>query len=185
MIRLTLPLILLAGPAFAAAGKPFFSLKNTDFVVSIGFLVFLGILVYFKVPQMLAGMLDKRADGIRRDLDEARAVREEAQTLLADYERRTRDARAQADDIVENARREARAAAEQARAKLDAQVSRRIAGAEDQIASAEAAAVKAVRDRAVQVATAAAAEVAAARIDAARADALIDRSIDTVREKLH
>jgi len=54
---------LLASPALAASG-PFFSLRNTDFVVLLGFLLFLGVLVYFKVPQMLTGQLDKRAAGI-------------------------------------------------------------------------------------------------------------------------
>lgn len=185
MSRLVLPAALLAAAPAWAADKPFFSLRNTDTVVLIGFLVFLGILLYFRVPQRLAAMLDDRAKGIRSDLDEARQLREEAQTLLASYERKTREARAQADDIVASARADAEAAAEQARADLDRQVERRLQGAEEQIASAEAAAVRAVRDHAVQVATAAAAEVMARNMDAARADALIDRSIETVRDKLH
>ena len=66
---------LLASPAFAASG-PFFSLKNTDFVVTIGFIVFIGVLLYFKVPTLLMGMLDKRAEGIKSELDEAKALRE-------------------------------------------------------------------------------------------------------------
>ena len=46
-----------AGPALAAGDKPFFSLKKTDFVVSIAFLIFIGILLYFKVPSLVGGML--------------------------------------------------------------------------------------------------------------------------------
>ena len=71
MKKLSILLALMASPAMAASG-PFFSLGNTDFVVLIAFIVFIGVLVYFKVPGMLGGMLDKRADGIRRDLDELR-----------------------------------------------------------------------------------------------------------------
>ena len=78
---------LFATPALAAKG-PFFSLKNTDFVVLLGLLVFIGILVYFKVPSLIMGMLDKRADDIKSELDEARKLREDAQTLLASYERK-------------------------------------------------------------------------------------------------
>jgi F-type H+-transporting ATPase subunit b len=176
---------LVATPALAATGKPFFSLANTDFVVLIGFVIFLGVLFYFKVPGALMGMLDKRADGIRSDLEEARALREEAQTVLASYERKTREAREQADDIVAQAKREAEAAAEQARIDLDASVKRRLATADDQIASATEAAIREVRDRAIAVATAAAAEVAAKQITAQQADAMIDTSIDTVAAKLH
>jgi len=179
-----LPLALLATPAAAASG-PFFSLGNTDFVVLLGFLVFIGIVLYFKVPQRLSGMLDDRAHGIRRDLDEARAIREEAATLLASYERKTREARDQADDIVANAKTEAQGAADQARADLDANVKRRLATADEQIGSARDAAIREVRDRAIAVATDVAAEVVAAQLSAQQRDALIDRSIETVQAKLH
>ncbi len=183
-MRYTFPLLFVASPALAASG-PFFSLSNTDFVVWIGFLVFIGVIVYFKVPGRLMGLLDDRAAGIRSDLDEARALREEAQTLLASYERKTRDAHARADDIVANARAEAESAADQARADLDVSVARRLAAAEDQIDSARNAAVREVRDRAIAVATAVAGEVVARQMSESEADALIDRSIETVQAKLH
>ncbi|MBM2575082.1 ATP F0F1 synthase subunit B [Jannaschia sp. Os4] len=184
MIRLALPLLLLATPALAASG-PFFSLKNTDFVVTIGFLLFVGIIFYLKVPPKLSAMLDDRAAGIRRDLDEARTIREDAQKVLADYERKTRAAQDQADEIVANARREAEAASQQARADLDRQVERRLSAAEDQIGSAQDAAVREVRDRAIQVATSVAAQVVAAQMGAQQANKLIDDSIEVVRQKMH
>jgi F-type H+-transporting ATPase subunit b len=185
MIRLAAVLTLVAGPALAATDKPFFSLANSDFVVLIGFLIFVGILVYFKVPRKIMGLLDDRAEGIQKDLDEARALREEAQTLLASYERKTREAKGQADAIVATARREAEAAADQAKIDLQASVERRLAAADDQIESAKAAAIREVRDRAVQVAIAAAAQVVAARTSDADADRLIEQSIETVGAKLH
>lgn len=184
MIRYVLPLTLLAGPALAADG-PFFSLYNTDFVVLIGFIVFLGVLVYFKVPSLLTGQLDKRADNIRAELDEARALREEAQTLLASYERKQAEVKEQADRIVAQAKRDAEAAAEEAKAELSASIARRIAAAEDQIGQAEASAVRSIRDRAVAVAVSAAGDLVAANMTAGSADALIDQSIDTVAAKLH
>ena len=101
-MRLTLSTLLagmVASPAFAATG-PFFSLRNTDFIVLLAFLLFSGILIYFKVPTLLIGMLDKRADGIKTELEEARALREEAQTLLASYERKQKEVQDQADRIV-------------------------------------------------------------------------------------
>ena len=76
----TLALFALAATPAAAASGPFFSLGNTDFVVLLSFILFALILVYFKVPGMIAGMLDKRAEGIQSDLNEARALREDAQT---------------------------------------------------------------------------------------------------------
>lgn len=186
-MRLTLTAIavaLAAAPAHAASG-PFFSLANTDFVVWIGFLVFIGVLFYFKVPGMLGGMLDKRAEGIQSELDEARALREEAQTLLASYERKQAEVQEQADRIVAQAKEEAELAAEQAREDLAKSITRRLAAAEDQIGSAQASAVKDVSDRAAVVAISAARSVIAGQMSAADASKLIDASITEVGAKLH
>ncbi|WP_239520601.1 F0F1 ATP synthase subunit B [Pseudooceanicola aestuarii] len=180
----TLGLTLSALPAQAATG-PFISLGNTDFVVLIAFIVFIAALLYFKVPSMLGGMLDKRADGIRAELDEARALREDAQSLLASYERKQKEVQEQADRIVRTAKSEASAAAEQAKADLESSITRRIAAAEEQIASAEATAVRAVRDRAATVAVAAAREVIAQQMNANEGNKLIDDAIGQVQAKLH
>lgn len=181
---LTAAALLAATPALAA-GEVFFSLANTDFVVLVAFLVFLGVLAYFNVPQMLLGMLDKRATDIQSDLNRARELREEAQTLLASYERKHAEVQEQADRIVAQAKRDAQAAADQAKEDLKASIARRVQAAEEQIGQAEASAVRAIRDRAVQVAVAAAAEVITKKMTAERADALIDESIRTVGAKLH
>ncbi|MEM6308156.1 MAG: ATP F0F1 synthase subunit B, partial [Pseudomonadota bacterium] len=87
MKKLSIFFTLMASPAFAAGG-PFFSLANTDFVVTLGFLAFIGILVYFKVPGMITKMLDDRAEGIKSELEEAKSLREEAQALLTSYEKK-------------------------------------------------------------------------------------------------
>jgi F-type H+-transporting ATPase subunit b len=174
----------LAAPA-QAADKPFFSLENTDFVVLLGFIVFIGILVYFRVFRTVGDMLDRRAEGIRSELDEARALREEAQSLLASYERKTRDAKEQAERIVAHAREEAELSAEQSKADLEQSISRRMKAAEDRIAQAEAAAVREVRERAAEVAVAAARDVIAQHMTAQRNDALVDDAIAQVERHLH
>jgi F-type H+-transporting ATPase subunit b len=173
-----------ASPALAASG-PFISLRNTDFVVLLGFLLFIGILFYFKVPSMIAGLLDKRAEGIRADLAEARALREAAQDLLATYERRKREVQEQADRIVTEARAEATKAADKAKADLKLSIARRLAAAEEKIASAEAAAIRDVRHAAIGVATAAARDLLAKGMTAQNGAAMIDASITEVGAKLH
>lgn len=184
MKKLSLIPVLLAQPAFAASG-PFLSLRNTDFVVMISFLIFVGVLLYFGVPKLLAGLLDQRAAGIKADLDAARALHDEAKALLASYEKKKAEVQAQSRDIVAGARREAEVAAEQAKADLKASIARRLLAAEDQIASAEAAAVKEVRDRAVQIAVGAAGDLIAQNMTAAQKAGLVDAAIGEVEAKLH
>lgn len=183
-LMITSLLALSATPASAAKG-PFFSLGNTDFVVWIAFLIFVGILVYYKVPGLVGSMLDKRADSIRTELNEAKALREEAQSLLASYERKQKEVQEQADRIVAAAKEEATNAAAAAKDDIAKSITRRLAAAEEQIASAQASAIKDVRDQAIVVAVGAAKDVVAKQMDAKSAAALIDDAIATVAEKLH
>ena len=184
MKKLTLLFSLTATPALAASG-PFVSLFNTNFVVLLAFLLFVGIIIYLKVPGKIAGILDARADGIRSDLDEAKALREEAQTILASYERKQREVQEQADRIIETAKSEAAEAAEKAKSDLKASISRRLAAAEEQIQSAQASAVKEVRDTAVTVAVSAARELIAANMTDASRNALVADAISDVKAKMH
>lgn len=185
MKRIASLTLLLAGtPALAASG-PFFSLRNTDFVVLIAFLVFIGVLVYFKVPAMVTGLLDKRAVQIKAELDEARALREEAKALLASYERKQKEVKEQAEQIVAAAKLEAEAAAAQAQADLKASIARRLAAAEDQILAAETGALREVRERAIAVAVAAAGEVLSKQMTAEAITGSIDEAIKQVEARLH
>jgi F-type H+-transporting ATPase subunit b len=169
----------------ATVHGPFFTLRNTEFVVFLAFVLFAAVLLYFGVPRRIAGLLDQRAETIRNELAEARALREEAQALLNSFEQKRREMAAQADRIVADARSESERAAAQAREDAARAVQRRIALAEEQIAAAEAKAIREVKDRAVAVAISAAQEVLATQMTPAQASRLVDESIVTVGAKLH
>ncbi|WP_445942027.1 F0F1 ATP synthase subunit B [Pseudotabrizicola sp. L79] len=185
MIRYASVLLALTATPALAAGGPFFSLRNTDFVVLIAFLLFLGILVYFKVPGMIIGLLDKRATQIKAELEEARSLREEAKALLASFERKQKEVKELADQIVTSAKAEAEAAGVQAQADLKVSIARRLAAAEEQIAAAENGAVREVREKAISIAVAAAGEILAKQMTAENAAASIDAAITQVEAKLH
>ncbi len=184
MMRFAVLFAVLSGPAMAATG-PFVSLSNTNFVVLVAFLIFVGILLYAGVPGKLGGMLDARAVQIKADLDEARALRDEAKELLASYERKSREVAEQSARIVANAKEEAQIAATQAKADLQVAIARRLSAATDRIASAEAAAVREVREAAVNVAVAVAGDLLAKQMSDADASAAVDDAIRQVGAKLH
>jgi F-type H+-transporting ATPase subunit b len=153
--------------------------------VLLGLLVFIGILVYMKVPGMLVAALDRRADKIRSELEEARKLREEAEALLAEYRRKTGNADAEAEAIVTQARREAEALSEEAKTRIEDYVARRTRAVEQRIAQAETQAVSEVRSRAIDVAAAAASRILAERAKGKAGDELVERSIDAVRKNLN
>jgi F-type H+-transporting ATPase subunit b len=166
-------------------GAGMFSLYNTNFVVLISFLIFMALLMYLGVPDKLAGLLDDRAARIKSELEEAKALREEAKALLASYEAKQKEVQAQSARIVAQAKEEAQAAATQAKADLAQSIARRLAAAEDQIASAEAGALRQVRESAISVAIAAAGEVLAKQATAETAAASIDSAIVVVDARFH
>lgn len=155
------------------------------FWVLVAFLAFAGLVVYYRVPTLVGKALDDRADAIRRELDEARKLREDAQTLLADYQRKAREAESEAQTIIEQAKREAETLAADARKSLAESLSRRSKVAEEKIARAEAQALSEVRAAAVETALAATQEILKTRAGGATGDALISESINQLRGKLN
>src|SRR5262249_12793617 len=141
--------------------------------------------IWKKVPGLVAGMLDARAAAIRTELDEARRLREEAQQLLSDYQRKAREAEEEAKGIIEQAQREAEALAAETRKSLTEQVERRTKSADAQIARAEAQAVSEVRAPAVDLAVKASEKLLKDRVQGASADALTQASIRDLGSKLH
>jgi len=158
---------------------------DATFWVGAAFVLFVGILVYLKVPGMLTGALDERAKKISNDLDQARELREEAQVLLATYQRKQRDALKEAEEIIAHAKEEAMREAEQAEKKLEEAVARRQQAALNKIALAEAQAENEVRDTAIEIAIAAATAVVAQQVRGDRADALVDTAIQDLRRHLN
>lgn len=160
-------------------------LYSAEFWVGVSFLIFLGILVYAKVPGMLAKTLDDRAEAIRKELDGARRLREEAQDLLADYQRKQREAESEAQQIIEGARREAAALKAEGERSMQEALARRTRLAEEKIARAEAQALSEVRAAAVEAATAAAERIVQGKVAGGLGASLVDQSIRDLKGKLN
>ena len=158
---------------------------NSNFTVGVAFVLFVALLWYLGVHRLIGRSLDDRAARIRTELDEARRLREEAQELFAEFERKQKQVAGQADEIVAHARAEAENAAERAKADLEVSIERRLKAADEQIALAEANAIRQVKDRAVAVAIAAAADVLRARLGDDRKQQLVDEAIEDVGQRLH
>jgi F-type H+-transporting ATPase subunit b len=153
--------------------------------VAIASVLFVALIIYLKVPGMITGALDKRAIEIADELDGARKLRDEAQSLLASYQRRTAHAEREVEEIVELARSEAVQMSKEMQASLKAQAERRSKLAEEKIAHAEAQAIQEVRAAAVDAAVGAARTLIANRLSAEKARELVNQSIGELRGKLH
>lgn len=152
---------------------------------TVALVIFLGIAIYIKVPGMIAKALDARADKISSELEEARRLREEAQQLLGQYQRKRKEAEQEAAAIVAAAKREADMLAAEAHKKTEDYVARRTALAEQKIGQAEREAIREVRASAVDIAVEAARALLAGKIDAKAGADLFNASLQDLKSKLN
>ena len=151
----------------------------------VALVLFLALVVYLGAPKMIGKSLDDRAAKIKAELDAAKTLREEAQSLLAEYQQKRKDAELEAAEILAAAQREASALAADAKTKTEDYVARRTALSEQKIKAAESEAVNAVRAAAVDLAVAAAEKLIASKVDVGADAALFKNSVNEVKTRLN
>ena len=160
-------------------------LRTPEFWVAVSFVVFMLIVWKAGAFSAMGKGLDDRAGRIRAELDEAKALREEAERVLADYTRRRNEAEKEAAEIVQAAKAEAERLSGEAAAKLDDFVKRRTAMAEQRIAQAEAQAAADVRAAAADAAVRASEVILREAVSGKQGGALLENSLAEVKAKLN
>ena len=150
-----------------------------------GLVIFLGIVIYMKVPGTIGKSLDKRASDITGELEQAKKLREEAQQLLAEYQRKRNEAEEEAASIISSAEKEATQLREEAKVKTKEYIARRTALAEQKIGQAETEAINEVRASAVNLAVAAAEKLMADKVDAKAAGDIFRSSLGELKSQLN
>ena len=145
--------------------------------IALAMTVVILLLIWKRVPALIAAALDKKIAGIREQLDEAAQLRSEAEALKAEYEAKSAAAGREAETMIERARAEADGIVAKAEADAAALVERRTRMAEDKIAAAERGALEEVRAKAASAATAAAEMLIRDKLDAGADKAMVDATI--------
>ena len=156
---------------------------DPEFWVLVAAVIFIAV-VWKPARKALIGGLDERAARIRAELDEARKLRDEAEQLLAEYQKKERAAAAEAAAIIAHAQEETERIAAQSARDLEEALARRQRLAEERIAQAEMKALDEIRAVAVDVAIGAAREVIVSQIDDERGGALLDAAIAALPQRL-
>lgn len=158
---------------------------DATFFAFVGLVLFLAGMVYLKVPGMMTKALDDRAGKISDELSEARRLREDAQRLLAEYQRKRKEAEKEAESIIASATHEAKALEVEAQKKTEEYVIRRTALAEQKIAQAEVQAIQEVKSSAVDLAIAATENILAAKLTGKTSDDYFAKSLAEVKSRLN
>ena len=157
-------------------------MAETENWVALGFFCFLALLVYLGVHRKVFDSLDARRTRIKSELDDARRLREEAQALLADFERKGREAEKEAEAIIASAKMEAERLATEAKARIEDFVARRTKMAEQKIVQAEAQALADVKSAAADAAVAAAERILSVSAKGKVAEDLLTRGIEDIKK---
>ena len=170
--------------AKAASDAPPFSLSNTDFVVAISFCIFIGVLVYFKVPRIIVNLLDKRANTIRKEIDDASKLLEEAKSLLAKSEREHKDNISKAKEIIKSAENTSKKLLEDSKSDIKILISRKLDMAKKQIDANEKKVLNSIRDEIIDSAFKLAEEDISKRLDKNTSNQITKESINEIGTKL-
>ena len=153
--------------------------------VAIAFVILMGVFAYFGVHRTVLKALDNRSARIKAELDDARRLKDEAATVLAESKNRRASAEREAEEIITSAKAEAERIAGEAKTKLEDFVARRTKTAESKIALAEAQALADVRAAAADAAVQAASTILSKSVKGEVADDLLAKGIAEVRQKLN
>ena len=158
---------------------------DAEFWVAVAFVVFIGGLIYLGVHEMMVNYIDQRRDRIKAELDEALRLKEEAQALLAQYQRKQREAEQEAAAILAGATAEAERMMAEAKTRMEEFIARRGKMAESKIAQAEAQALADVRAAAAEAAVSAAEKILTQTVKGEVADRLIVKGVEDAKTKLN
>jgi len=157
---------------------------DAEFWAIVALILFVGVVLYIRVPRMLNTALDGQIKKIASELDEASRLRTEAKALLDSYAGKRQQAETEAAGIVTAAREEADRLAKEAATALETLISRRTKAVEEKIAQAEQQAVAEVRGRSADVAVEAARVILQNQM-ASKGEALVSQAIKDVAAKLN
>ncbi len=159
-------------------------LQNSDVWFTFSFVIFAFIIMKYGLPAFNA-LLDSRIDDIKRDLKEAESLRVEAQEMLAQYQRKHRDAVQEAEKILETAKENAQQYKTQAEAELNDLIDRREAQLQDRLARMEQNAINDIQSHAADLAINAAKQIVLDKLDKKTGTKLVDGAIANVAVNIH
>ena len=152
VLQITLPAFTLTcGVSYAAGSKKLISLDNTDFVVLISFLIFVGVLIYFKVPSIVGAFLDKRSNDIQSEIEKAGEILEEAKKILSSIEADHIKTSETIEQMLENAKARAGEEEEKAKKNIEELMRNKLISAEGQVTSNERKILEEIEDRAIDL----------------------------------
>lgn len=159
-------------------------LLDTNIWYVVSFLMFFAVVWKYGRPLLLK-FLDNRIEAIREEIQKAETLKTEAQELLAQYQRKQRDAVQEADAIIKNAKKSAAELQKQAEADLEETIARREKQLQERLTRMEQDAIAEIKEHTASIAIEATAEIIADKLDKKTNEALVEGAIGNISTAIH
>ena len=157
---------------------------DATFWVAVSFVLFVGVLLYFKVPQKIFTTLDESINKIKKDVEEAEKLKEEAKNILSDYEAKLDKSKIEIDLMIKNAQKESESNIIKINDQFHKIFENRKKMAEDKIKQMKTEALKEVRNSSIDIAIQALEKIIKNSIDKKKLDKIYISSIDETKKIL-
>ena len=157
---------------------------DATFWVAISFFIFLGVLFYFKVPQKVFGALNESINKIKKDIDEAEKLKEEAKNILSEYEAKLSKSKVEVDLMIKNAQKESETNIIKINDQFHNIFENRKKMAEDKIKQMKLQATKDIKNYSVEVAIIALEKIIKNSVDKKKLDKIYISSVDEAKKIL-
>ena len=124
---------------------------DATFWVAVSFFIFLGVLVYFKIPQKISSILNDNINAIKNEVDDAESLKEESKDILSEYEKKISSAKAEIQKMVDSATEDADKNVLKTNKELHAQMENRKKNTEDRIRQMKNQALKDIQNASVKI----------------------------------
>ena len=154
---------------------------DATFWVTISFFIFLGILIYFKIPQKIKEALEQNILNIKNQLTEAEKLKEDAKNILAEHEKKISNSKKEVKDMIDKANEDAEKNIIRTNEEFHKLMENRKKGAEDRITQLKNQAVKDIKNASVKIAIESVEKLIKNSIDKSKLDKIFNASIEETK----
>ena len=157
---------------------------DATFWVAVSFIIFFGVLIYFKIPQKVLEMLDKMISDIKNEIDESEKLRTEAQVLLDNAQKKLDSAKTESNEILEQAKKDSDRLIIELNDKFHKSSEIKKSSAENKIVQMKETAIKEIKNASVKIAVDSVKKIIITSVDKTKLDTLFQKNLDETKEEL-
>ena len=158
---------------------------DATFWVAVSFIIFLGVLIYLKIPQKITEMLDKMISDIKNEIDESEKLRTEAKKLLDNAQSKLDTAKSVSDEILNQAKKDSDNLMIELNDKFHKSSEIKKNLAENKISQMKDAAIKEIKDASIKIAVDSVKRIITTSVDKSKLDAVFQKNLDETKEELN